>query len=60
AGPTGSYAGIKRQLNAVSYARLDEQLELEATIQQEAASSDDFMEGVGAFLQKRAPSFGGR
>jgi 2-(1,2-epoxy-1,2-dihydrophenyl)acetyl-CoA isomerase len=60
AGPTRSYAGTKRQLNAMVYGRLDEQLELEAVIQQEAANSDDFMEGVGAFLQKRPAQFGGR
>lgn len=59
-GPTSSYAGSKRQLNATVYAGLDEQLELEASIQQEMAGTDDFLEGVGAFLQKRSPSFGGR
>ena len=37
AGPTRSYAGSKRQLNAWLYAGLDEQLELEARIQQEMA-----------------------
>ncbi len=53
-GPTGSYAGSKRQLNAWLYARMDEQLELEAAIQQEMAGSPDFDEGVAAFVQKRA------
>jgi len=60
AGPTRSYAGSKRQLNAWAYERLDEQLELEASIQQEMASSTDFVEGVSAFLQKRAATFTGR
>jgi len=60
AGPTRSYAGSKRQLNAWAYERLDEQLELEASIQQEMASSTDFVEGVSAFLQKRAAAFTGR
>lgn len=59
-GPTRSYAGIKRQLNAMAYPRLDEQLELEATLQEEMAGSDDFVEGVGAFLAKRPTQFGGR
>ena len=40
AGPTRSYAGTKRQLNNWLYARMDEQLELEARIQQEMAGSD--------------------
>ena len=59
-GPTRAYAGIKRQLNAWAFARMDEQLDLEASIQQEAAASGDFAEGVQAFLEKRAAAFGGR
>jgi 2-(1,2-epoxy-1,2-dihydrophenyl)acetyl-CoA isomerase len=58
-GPTRSYAGAKRQLNAWMYARMDEQLELEAATQQEMAASGDFMEGVQAFLGKRPPAFKG-
>jgi 2-(1,2-epoxy-1,2-dihydrophenyl)acetyl-CoA isomerase len=58
-GPTRSYAGTKRQLNAWIYPRMDEQLELEAAIQQEMAASGDFMEGVQAFLGKRPPGFTG-
>ena len=53
AGPTRSYAGAKRQLNAWAYRALQEQLELEAAIQQEQARTEDFIEGVMAFLQKR-------
>jgi 2-(1,2-epoxy-1,2-dihydrophenyl)acetyl-CoA isomerase len=59
AGPTRSYAGSKRQLNNWLYARIDEQLELEATIQQEMAGSDDFVEGAMAFVQKRPAHFTG-
>jgi 2-(1,2-epoxy-1,2-dihydrophenyl)acetyl-CoA isomerase len=60
AGPTRAYAGAKHQLDAWLFARLDAQLELEAGMQQEAAESADFREGVLAFLEKRPPAFEGR
>ena len=59
-GPTRSYAGTKRQLNSWLYGRMDDQLALEAEIQQESAESGDFLEGVQAFLEKRPARFGGR
>jgi 2-(1,2-epoxy-1,2-dihydrophenyl)acetyl-CoA isomerase len=59
-GPTRAYAGIKRQLNAWAFGRMEEQLDLEAAIQQESAASGDFIEGVQAFLEKRPAAFGGR
>jgi 2-(1,2-epoxy-1,2-dihydrophenyl)acetyl-CoA isomerase len=59
-GPTRSFAGTKRQLNNWLFTRMEEQLELEADIQQEMAASGDFVEGVTAFIQKRPANFGGR
>lgn len=58
-GPTRSYAGTKRQVNAWVYAGMERQLDLEAEIQQEMAASGDFMEGVTAFLGKRPADFRG-
>ncbi|HWT93591.1 MAG TPA: enoyl-CoA hydratase-related protein [Solirubrobacteraceae bacterium] len=59
-GPTGSFAGTKRQLNRWLFQGMDDQLALEADIQQERAASADFMEGVMAFVEKRDPRFTGR
>jgi 2-(1,2-epoxy-1,2-dihydrophenyl)acetyl-CoA isomerase len=59
AGPTRSYAGTKRQLNAWIYAGLEQQLEVEAGIQQEQAATRDFTEGVQAFVERRPAKFEG-
>jgi len=59
-GPTRSYAGAKRELNNWIFARMREQLDLEAQLQQEMAGSEDFIEGVTAFMQKRPANFSGR
>jgi 2-(1,2-epoxy-1,2-dihydrophenyl)acetyl-CoA isomerase len=59
-GPTRSYAGSKRLLNSWLYARMDEQLELEAQLQQEMAGTPDFIEGATAFVEKRPARFSGR
>ena len=59
AGPTRAYAGAKRQLNSWLYARMADQLDLEAQVQREMAGSDDFLEGAMAFIEKRSPRFRG-
>ena len=59
AGPTRSYAGTKEALNRSIYGDLDGQLELEAELQHALGRSKDFVEGVMAFGQKRAPAFTG-
>jgi 2-(1,2-epoxy-1,2-dihydrophenyl)acetyl-CoA isomerase len=60
AGPPGSYAAIKRTINARAYQGFAELLDLEAVLQQELTGSRDFREAVVAFAQKRPPSFTGR
>jgi 2-(1,2-epoxy-1,2-dihydrophenyl)acetyl-CoA isomerase len=39
---------------------LEEQLTLESKLQIEAAQSEDYKEGVAAFIEKRKPNFKGR
>jgi 2-(1,2-epoxy-1,2-dihydrophenyl)acetyl-CoA isomerase len=59
-GPTRSYAGIKRELNAWSLAPLEEALELEIEVVTELRNSADAVEGRAAFTGKRPVQFGGR
>src|SRR5690606_13256071 len=59
AGPTLSYALVKKQLRASLANDLESQLALEAAAQSRAGASRDAREGVAAFREKRAPSFTG-
>mgnify|MGYP002131514794 CR=1 FL=1 len=58
--PTYGLALIKRSLNASLSNSFDEQLELERDLQRLAGRSEDYREGVSAFMEKRTPSFKGR
>lgn len=59
-GATRSFAASKQLINKRLYPDLEGTLELEATLQQQMAESEDFVEGVTAFMQKRESQFRGR
>ncbi len=57
--PTKGLGLTKRAINASWSNSLEEQLALEATLQIEASETDDYHEGVAAFVEKRKPNFKG-
>ncbi|MDP2334634.1 MAG: enoyl-CoA hydratase-related protein [Reyranella sp.] len=59
-GPTLALARIKGALDRSSANDLSAQLDLERDYQRELGRSDDFKEGVAAFLAKRKPDFKGK
>lgn len=59
-GPSVAYRLTKEALRAAMSNTLGEQLALEASLQRQAGATRDFLEGVAAFLEKRAPRFEGR
>jgi 2-(1,2-epoxy-1,2-dihydrophenyl)acetyl-CoA isomerase len=58
--PTRAIAMTKRLFERAASSRLEDQLEVEAQLQVSATGTEDFAEGVAAFLEKREPRFRGR
>jgi 2-(1,2-epoxy-1,2-dihydrophenyl)acetyl-CoA isomerase len=58
--PTRAIGMTKRLLDRAVTATLDDQLEWETQLQTAATQTEDFSEGVAAFLEKRPPDFHGR
>ena len=58
--PTKALGLIKTALNASMTNTLEEQLALESKYQIEAAQTEDYAEGVAAFIEKRQPNFKGK
>lgn len=58
--PTKAISLTKKAFNESYENSLDQQLDLEGILQQQAAESQDFLEGVSAFLDKRTPNYQGK
>lgn len=58
--PTKALGLTKRAMNSAFENSLEQQLAMEKELQVEAGKTQDFREGVTAFLEKRKPVFSGR
>jgi len=59
AGPSISYRNIKKLLFESEYKGYEKFIDVEVATQRECAESQDFYEGISAFLEKRKPLFKG-
>ncbi len=60
AGPTLGYVRTREAIDQAATNTLDSQLDIEAVMQRELGNSQDYAEGVRAFIAKRPPVFVGR
>lgn len=58
--PTKAIGMMKKMLNRAGNSSLNEMLDYEAYCQEIAGSTEDYKEGVNAFLEKRKPNFTGK
>ncbi len=58
--PTRGLAATKQAIYAAETTTLEEQLNIERDAQRDLGRSDDYREGVAAFMEKRAAKFTGR
>jgi 2-(1,2-epoxy-1,2-dihydrophenyl)acetyl-CoA isomerase len=58
--PTRGLAAIKRMIRESWSHDLDQELDLQRDMMRELGASDDYREGVAAFMEKRKPNFTGR
>ena len=58
--PTGALAAIKKAVHMATASTMDAALDHERDAQRELGYSDDFAEGVAAFIEKRPAKFGAK
>ena len=58
--PTQAFAFTKQALNLSLQNNLEQQLQVEDQLQYKAAHTEDYQEGVVAFIEKRVPNFKGK
>ena len=58
--PTKGFGLFKKAINKTFENDLEQQLSLEAALQSEAGKTEDYKEGVEAFMEKRKPNYRGR
>ena len=60
AGPTRAYGYIKKMLSRAEHTSLEDSLDYEVFMQEAAGRTEDYLEGVASFVEKRAPKFQGK
>lgn len=60
AGPTRGFVRTRQAIHGAWNATLEQQLDVERDFQRELGNSEDYREGVAAFLARRSPRFTGR